>query len=196
MSKIVCVMFNGERIDFNDQQHPALKSSRASPRRTGMSEKAFESQYLDLMNTRGFVESRSTANRWLRSIFPEPKVNHKKLHGFCEFLSSKLNICLGRESYRRRVCLVFWLEEHLQAISELLSQNHIEVICESSRCIVPVPHIDNHVIGGPVLISEQAEVFDPSIFGSFEDQTESQYAQNASADDYQMFEDDDIFICV
>lgn len=121
--------YNNERVDFDQKSRPILQKGRAIPFYSGFGEDKFEKQFLEKMKTEGFKENDNQALKWLRSIFPEVNVKHEKVKGLAEFFAFKLGMRLGREIYRRRSCLLYWMQERLSDISKLLSTNTMTVCC-------------------------------------------------------------------
>ena len=124
-------IYNNERIDFDKNSRPILGKGRAIPNFSGIGENQVEKMYLDKMKAEGFNENSSQSVKWLRSIFPEVNVKQEKVRGLAEFFAFKLGTRLGREIYRRRASLLYWMQEKLGDIADLLSANTMTVCCDN-----------------------------------------------------------------
>lgn len=145
MYYIQCVIFNDERYYFNAKSRLLLGMKRSNPHFSDVGEKEYEKQFIRKMKLEGFEEKKCMALKWFRKVFPEANIKHEKLRGLAEFFAFKLGVRLGREIYRRRACLLYWFEERLEAISNLLSTSTMLVSCDSQIYKVGPPIERNQI---------------------------------------------------
>jgi hypothetical protein len=192
------VLYNDERIEFNEKCRPVLGTGRAVPHFSGLGEEKFEKEFIEKMKAEGFKENNSAAIRWFRSIFPEVNIKHEKVRGLAEFFAFKLGARLGREIYRRRACLLYWIQERLEEISKLLSANTMFVCCDN-KLYQMVPPFQNAPQKPQQLMAPQTVAVlqnDFAIFDSFDSFEDGQIDfgdVDNELDDSFMFQDMTLF---
>ena len=169
MQFIQYVLFNNERIDFDVKSRPIIGQKRANPHFSGIGEKEVEKQFISKMKSEGFKENKCTALDWFRQVFPETNIKHEKLRGLAEFFAYKFGERLGREIYRRRACLMYWFQEKLEEISNLLYTNTMFVSCEN-RLYMVTPPIQHNPHNQPQIAQLPAPKIEDqfTVFNSFE----------------------------
>ena len=122
MSSIVAYHKNTQLIECDSRGRPIFQGHpmRLTDRRT-----------LHLETTRlpelQFDDTRSTSFRWLSYVLQDNRIRINNIKSILMFLSHELNINVDREYYRRRKSAIYWMEQHLDAIINLLDTSSYTV---------------------------------------------------------------------
>lgn len=146
MSALQYILFNDEKTECNVKSMPIFGIKRAIPHYSGLGEDEFERQLIVKMKDEGFKHRKCSVLQWLKSIFPENVIRHEKIRGFAAFIAYKLNDRLGRETYRRRSCILYWLQERIEEIHKLLSTNTMYVCCNDFLFKITPPPVSKKTI--------------------------------------------------
>ena len=118
---------------------PNSRNRRLTARQLPGTEKEVENNLLATLRSVNFNYEKSPLYLWLRQVthscMPGGSINTQLLSLIAKFFANQLKLELGREFYRRRSTLVFWLEIHSQEIINFISQN--SVFIEIDQLVYP-----------------------------------------------------------
>ena len=108
-----------------------IELKRQTIRKLPKKEKEYEKEFLDDLKQQNYDETKSISYNWLKETFnithPNKGISSKNALRIARFFSFYLNISIGREVYRRRKTILFWLDNNLDLISELLKKHEVKI---------------------------------------------------------------------
>ena len=122
---------------INDELYVPPKR-RSAHRRTVKS----ENEIVEIIEKLFYGVEQSKSYKWLNTALhlDERKgISSKLASVIVKFLASQINLDLGREYYRRRKSLMYWLDIHTEEVNKFLTENTIHVVFAGNKYLLYPP---------------------------------------------------------
>ena len=136
-------LFNGHKIPCNDKGKPVFPDSQRQKRRIIENyEDTLERQFLAEVNKDDFKPDYSSPYVWLCALFNSTAIPSDVCRSFAFFFSKLIKVPLPRECYRRKKCVIYWLQQNFIKITEFVQKNEIFISMNSAhyKIVYPLTH--------------------------------------------------------
>ena len=125
---IKAYVIDGRTIQCDKDENPILNQQRAVARKFEHNETIEEKKLLDRVRLEKFDPIANDAYKWIMRMLSRYDLKYSKILSITRILSNQLGFVLTREIYRRKMCCLYWLCQHLAMISDYLMNHDVQIV--------------------------------------------------------------------